>query len=515
MEESLKKYNIRVIILVAVAVLMTISGCSKKTDLSIRFEMEKLLTKADRLQDQIKQKGQNYSSEDMKSLVDAYSQISTMIASPKDILEAKNASKERQQAWAISSLASTRIGNLYLSQKLYDKAFDSYKSVADNPATTQIQRNAIINYMALSLEMSKRFPEAAAIYDTLAEEYLPLIVPASPNMDALDAPIKAAQMWLKAGDDTKYQAGMEKARSYFNNLATQYKGTLMESAALGKIAATYIEQKEFVQAVATLKSVPPDSSTHTSPSILLMIADIYMNDLKDYPNAEKVYREFVECYPTHERIAPATLGVGLSLFEQGKYSDARKSVAKIDKLPKADQRSVAEGFYLAGLCYEKEDKWDLARGQFDMVQASFPGMNEAFESAIYVADHYRISAQKDLAQKAFDDAVAYINKYIVQNAENPVTCARDMGYLVRAYTENGDLDKAAEQLAQIHERYPQLPEGKLAPLRLADIVENNLHNPQKAVEWLKTFVNENPTADNINDVKSHIETLEAHISNPK
>jgi tetratricopeptide (TPR) repeat protein len=508
----LKREHINVFISVAIAIMLATLGCSKKNDLNVRFEMEKLLTQADRLQDQIKQKGPNFSSEDLKSLVDAYSQITTMVKPPRDLSQVKNAPQEKQQTWALASLASTRIGNIYLSQKMYDKAYDSYRVVVDNPATTQVQRNAIINYMALSLEMSKRYPEASAAYDSLAQGYLALVVPASPNMDALDAPIKAAQMWSRSGDITKYQAGMDRARGYFNNLATQYKGTLMESAALGKIAATYIEQKSFLQAITTLQSVPPDSSNHTSPSILLMIADIYMNDLKDYPNAEKSYREFIKFYPTNDRIAPATLGLSLSLYEQGKYSESRKTVAKIDKLPKADQRTVAEGFYLMGLCYEKEDKWDLARGQFDMVQASFPGMNEAFEAAIYKAEHYRISGQKDLAQKAFDDAIVYINRYIAQNAENPVTCARNMGYLVRAYTENGNLENAAEQLALIHQRYPQLPEGKLAPLRLAEIYENNLQNPAKAVEWLKTFINENPTADNLNEVKSHLETLQAHLS---
>jgi hypothetical protein len=42
-----------------------------------------------------------------------------------------------------------------------------------------------------------------------------------------------------------------------------------------------------------------------------------------------------------------------------------------------------------------------------------------------------------------------------------------------------------------------------------------MHDPAKAIGWLKTFVNENPEAENINDIKSHIVMLEAHKSNQK
>jgi TolA-binding protein len=504
----LKNYRI---IAAAFLGMVMLLGCAK-TDIGKRYDMEKMLTNADRLQDQIKQKGKAVSDEDLKQIVDAYSRIAAMIEPPKNSTDVQQASQEKQQTWALASLANTRIGVLYLSLNMYDKAYDILKIIADSPATTPLQKNALLSYMALAQEKLKRYPEAAAIYDSLAQGYLSLVIPDSPNMDALDAPVKLAGMWAKSGNNDKYLAGMDKARDYYNGLVSKFKGTLTESAALGKIAATYIEQQNYPQAIATLRMVRPDSSGHSSPSILLMIADIYMNNLKSYPQAENTYREFVDNYPAHASLAAATLGIGLSLFEQGKYTAARKAVENLDNLPKADSKSVAEAIYLTGLCYEKEDKWELARGQFDIVQTSFPGSNEAFESALYVADHYRIDNQKDLTKKAFDQAVAYINKYVAQNPSDQIACSRALGYLVRAYIENGDLEKGAEQLAHIHELYPQLPEGKLAPLRIADIYENNLHNPAKAVTWLKTFVSENPDAPNLNDVKSHIETLEAHLN---
>ncbi len=498
----------------AILGIMMIMGCAK-TDIGLRYDMEKMITKADRLQEQIKQKGNVISEDDLKQIVDAYSHIAAMVPPPNSISDIQLASKDKQQAWALASLANTRIGVLYMSLNMYDKAYDIFNIIADNPATTLIQKNALLSYMAVAQERLQHYPQAAAIYDSLAQGYLSLVSPENPNMDALDAPVQSASMWAKNGDNDKYLAGMDKARNYYSDLASKFKGTLTESAALGKIAASYIEQQNYPQAISTLRMVPPDTSGHTSPSILLMIADIYMNKLKSYPQAENTYREFVQYYPSNPSRATATLGIGLSLFEQGKYLAALKAVENLDKLPKADQKSVSEAIYLTGLCYEKEDKWELARGQFDVVQTSFPGTNEAFESALYVADHYRIDNQKELAQKAFDQAVAYINKFVDQSSSDQAACSRALGYLVRAYVENSNFDKAADQLAQIHERYFQYPEGKFAPLRIADIYENNLHDNARAITWLKTFVNENPDAPNLSDVKSHIATLEAQPGSAK
>jgi tetratricopeptide (TPR) repeat protein len=509
------KANRIITALIVIASTASLVGCGRGGDIGLRFEMEKALSRADRLADQIRQKGKNISDEDLKTLVDAYEEIGSMIPAPKGPAEVQAASQERQQAWALSSLAATRIGILYMERKMYDKGYDYFKSVFDNPATSALQKNAVTAYMALGLDKMKRYPEAAALYDTLATNYLPLIAPDNPNMDALDAPMKAANVWKKAGDKDEYEAGMEKAREYYRKLAQDYEGTLMESAALGKSAASFIEQEKFPQAIEMLRKVPPDTSGHTSPAILLMIADIYLNDLNDYIGSEKTYREFVEYYPDHVRASAATLGIGLSLFEQGRYIPARKAVEGIEKMPRADQKSAAQANYLVALCYEKDDKWEFAKGQFEVVEAAYSGSNEAFEAALYVANHYRIGGNKEMAKKEFDDAVGYINEYVQKNESDPVDCSRALGYLVRAYTENGDMAKAAELLESLHASYPQLPEGKLAPLRLADINENIFHDPQKAATWLRIFINENPDAENINEVRNHLETLEAHLQNSK
>jgi tetratricopeptide (TPR) repeat protein len=502
----MKKANILWIAALAASIIF--AGCGRKTDVAVRFEMERMLNKADRLQEQLKIKGPVLAEADFKELVAAYSEIGNMVAPAGDDAEVRNASEEKRQAWSLASLAVTRIGTLYLDMKIYDKAFEYFKSVADNPASSPTQRNAVMSYMALSLERLGRFAEAAAFYDSLAQGYISIVKPDNPNMDALSAPLKSAEMWGRLGDKDKYLADMDKARNYYKDLMNKYGGSQVGSAAIGKMAASFLQQNDYPQAIDILKNVRDDSTGQVSAGVMLMIADIYLNKMEDYVSAEKTYSQFAEFYPNNKELPAAKLGLGLSLYGQENYGSARKSIDGIEKLPKVDQQTVAQAYYLTALCYEREDKWDLARGQFELIETSLIGTDQAFESALYIPNYYRSRGKTELAQKAFEAAENYINRYAEQNKNDAVATARALGYLVRAYMENNDFSKAAEKLIFLHDHYPQSPEGKFAPLKLGDIYENSLHDTARTIEWLRKFIKENPDAADIDKIKSHIQALE-------
>jgi len=490
---------------------MIMAGCGSKTDTAVRFEMERLLSQADRLQDELKIKGPTLSDSDFDKLISEYRKVVDKAPAIRSQSDIAGASEDKRQAWAVGSLATTRIGTLYFNRKMYEKAFASFNTVANNPATTAIQKNAVLSYMALATERLGHFHEAAALYDSLGTGYLPIIAPENPNLDALNAPIKSAEMWMKAGDNQRYAEKIREAETYYRVLIDKYKGTLMEAAAVGKLSGIYLQQTRFADAIEILRTIRDDSTGFVSPTILLTVADIYMNRLRDFRSAEKCYRDFLEYYPRNDNIALAQLGLGLSLFEQTKFADARKAVYGIEKAPNARAGTVAQASFLVGLCFEKEDKWELAKVQFDLVQSSFIGTDHAFEAALHVPGYYRSRGKTDLAQKAFDSAIRYIQKNADENTDNPTAASRALGYLVRAYTENGDYDKAAQQLSSLHERFSQFPEGRLAPLRLGEIYENVVFDTSKAIDWLRIFVKESPEDSGIIEIKNHISDLESRM----
>ncbi len=489
------------------AILLGGLGCGKKTDLALRYEMEKALAKADRLSEELYGQNRNLSDSEFSKIVGSYQSVIKMIKQASDINEVEKASADKKQAWAIADLARTRIGIMYSDRGLHEKAFESFQSAVADPAISKIQKNAIFNYMASTKEKMRQYPEAAAIYFEEGKGYREIIVPQNPNMDALAAPIKAAQAWLKAGDKNKFDAYMDSARVIYRDIAEEYPKSQVKNVAIGKLVATHMLQDNYHLAIDILRGTRDDSTKQISPDVLLMIADIYLKNLKDYQSAENAYREFIRIYPK-ERITPsAYLGLGLTLYEMGKYQQAREAVKEIAEKSTGQKTVPIDASYLTALCLEKENKWEQALGRFNLIQASFPGAEKSFEAALYIANYYKTKGEEKLAADAFRRAEEYISKYANPETSNEVMACKAMGYLVRCHTEAGNLPKAIEVLTVLHEKHRGLPEGKLASLRLADLYENALHDNARAAQWLDAFIQDNPDADNIAEVIAHRKAL--------
>jgi tetratricopeptide (TPR) repeat protein len=491
------------------SVFLFFIGCGGKDDLADRFRAEELLSKADRLKEQLVIKGSGYSNDDFRRLKEAYEMVINAVDLPKNQAEVESASPEIKQAWAVALLASTRIASLYLDRREYDSAFVYYQNVANNPAVDDLQRNVIHRHMAYVREKSGDFEEAAALYDSVSYGYIKSLNPARPEMEAISAPIKKAEMYRNIGDTQRFIEELEKARDYYGKIIDEYPGSNLAEISLGKIAASYLMQGRYREALNILESAGKDEEGIPKPGTLLLISDIYLNNIKDYANAERFYREFLRFYPDHVDKAKALLGLGLSLYENKEYEMARDAVAEVEKTPGVSEQIVAQSYYLIALCYEKEDNWQLAEGQLELIKAMFPGNSVAFDAALYIVAHYRSKGKRSNTEREFEEAVDYINRYVESTSLKAPAAAQAGGYLARAYIENGEIEKAIEQLEKLYYKYPNTPDGSMAPLKIADLYENSLHDRPKAAEWLDTFIKENPGGANIDELKSHVESLKS------
>ena len=503
----MKKFRLSYLILLAFLTLLT--NCGKKTDLAIRYEMEKKLNEADRLQEQLSIKGEDFSESDISRLEDAYLEVADMVELPTDTLAVANATDERIHTWELAMLAYSRIGALYFDNaEDYEKAYGYFEKIINTTAAKPVQRGAAQNYLASCLEEMDQYKEAADMYDSLADGYPQFIAPENPNIDALNAPIKSAEMWQRISGDDEYFKRLAKARDYYNKLLPLFPDTPLEAAVLGKIVGSYLREGEFNKAVSILNDTRDAQTGLLTPRVLMILADIYLQNVKDYRKAEQTYREFLKHYPEDNAAGQMTMGLAISLYEQKKYTDARNAIKDIEKVPNIRSSLVGEAYFLTALCYEKSGNWDRALNQFDLIQATFPGSEKAFEAGLYVANYYYSKGQSKLANNKFEETAAYIKKYTNPQTSNALLASRAMGYLARCYTEMGDLPKTIETMEELYEQFPRSPEGRLAPLRLADLYENEMKDYQAAKTWLEKFIEDNSGADNLDKIRDHIKELD-------
>ncbi len=508
MDGKMKALLIRYLIPVTI-ILGLFINCSEKSDLAIRYDMEKKLSETDKLQEQFAIKTDQLTDSELNQLISKYLEVAGMIDLPTDSAEVQKADAERKHTWELAMLAYTRIGALYYDhRKMYDKAYEYFEKIVNTPVSRPIQKGAALNYMASCREEAGSYEEAAAIYETLADSYPQYIIPENPNIDALNAPIKVAEMWQILGGEPKYFTKLEAARKYYDKLLPMHPGSPFEAAVMGKIVGTYLREDRYDEAVELLEDTRDEKTGLLSPRIMMILADLYMKNIKNYRKAEKAYRDFLKHYPDYSSAGQMTMGLGVALYEQGKYSQAREAIKDIEKIKGVRGSTVSESYFLTALCYEKEGSWGRALNQFNLIQATFAGTEKAFEAGLYVANYYRRNGKDKLADNKFNETIEYITKYTNPQTSNPLLAARAYGYLARAYTEMGNLEKTIETLETVFNQYPRSPEGRLAPLRIADLYENEQGKYQDAADWLRKFIDQNPGAADTVKIVAHIKELE-------
>ena len=496
------------LVIIFIFLIAAIALCGKKSDLAIRYEMEKMVYNAEQLRKQSTIKDSLLSDEALQSLVVAYQKIADYIPQAKDSFEVAQASEDKKQAWSLASLANIKIGLLYMDAKKYADAYAYFDKVANNPATTPAQLNGVMGYLALSKAKTLDYPEAARFYANYADGYLYIIDPQNPDLNAMEAYLRSAEALKHAGDSSAVAAQFDEARAYYRLIIGKYPDTPAAYLAFGKIIASYLKQARYNDAIKLIETQKERNSNLFEPELLLMMADIYANDFKNSQKAAEAYSEFIKTYPDYDQLASARLGLGLMLFKMQKYADARKAVENIETLPKVKPGQVADSYYLTARCYENENRWEKALNQFDLLVATFPGSAKAYEAKLYMANYYKQKKQTNLATRSFQDAEDYIAKFADPQTGGPTIISQSMYYTAKCYEMQGQYDKAVAQLDSLYHKYPNQSYGQLALLHSADIYETNLNDKARAMDVLNSFIRVYPDANNYDEVVARIQTLQ-------
>lgn len=498
--------NGRIKIIASIIVFVIIS-CSQNNDLAVRFKMEKMVYNVSQLRKELTIKTEKLTGEELYTVVSEYQKIVNYIPAPVDSIEYNRASDDKKEALAIASLARIEIGLLYLEAGAYKKSYTYFYNVAHNPGTNGVQLNGIIGYLALLKSRMRQYNESAELYNEYAEGYLTILDPNKPDINAIDARLKAADMSKKLGNIEIYHEQLKDSRKYYQTIMESNPDTPIYNMAFGKIIASYIKEDDFRNAVDLIESTRNSNSRAIEPEFLLMMAGLFSNDIKDFNKSSSLYQEFIDTYPDHSQLAVACLGLGLSLYECGKYVKARETVDDIEKITDVKYSQVADAYYLKALCYEKEGKWPKALNQFNLLSATLPGSVKSFEAKLYIANRYANKNEVALSKRSFKQTEQYMRDFTSPNTSNTNLIAQSLFYIGKCFEDQNQFNKAIAILDSLYLKYPKNQYSKLALLKIVDLYEEKLNNNDKALNYLEMYLKSYPDTDNSDEVLSRINSL--------
>jgi len=494
-------------IIVLTSLLLT--GCSS-TEMEYQFEMEKAINQANRLKQQFYLTDGKLSVDEYEILKGKFSEISVMIPPPPgDSAAIGRASEPMITAWQMAGLAYYNIGLLKMELEDFDGAYDDFESLIRHYGFKPHQVQTAMFMQALARYKQKRFSEAVLLYNAVGQYYARTAGPESKlDLDALESPLTAAGILRDLKEKTRFEKQLHTAIGYYWNLFSGFQGTPLGDAAVGKLAAAFLMGELADSAVMILSEIKDPKSGNIPPLVLLNIADIQQDYLRDYKAAAKCYREYLEDYPDHLMIPSALLGLGSALYAEKRYGEARDELSKIEQIRGAPDQVLADAGYLKALTFEMEDNWQRALGEFNYVQSKFPVSTSGMEAPAHVAEYYLSKGETGLARDAFADAERDYKRLVDMYSARPEIVARTMFYLARCAISQGKWIEAIDILKSLAVQYPDTPEGFSAYPQAADILSSELSDPAGAAILLKTFVRNYPRVNEIEKIIAYADSLE-------
>ena len=207
-------------------------------------------------------------------------------------------------------------------------------------------------------------------------------------------------------------------------------------------------------------------------------------------------QQVVAAYGHVAEQAPGTLWGGQAQFVIGAFYGARK---EYDHARQAFTLVLQNYNRFPSLClrarigiaktYEAEDNWDEAVKMYREMADRHPWTKAGMDALLYVPAIYQKRQQADAATDAYERAVRIYNQ-LIPDVATPEMALQVKGYLVVAYQQLGEWDKAIALLQELHES-PKANQP-LVIMTLASIYQTKLSDPGKAAQYYTELLEQFP-----------------------
>ncbi len=192
--------------------------------------------------------------------------------------------------------ARLRIADLYTVRKSFDKAREVYDQII-----ALYEKNPEL--VALSLfkkgktyELDNNWAQALRTFNVILTKY-------EKTSHSLSVPLYIARYYVKNDEEKSAQQAYKAAVNFYQKIADEYKNTKAALLAENLIVRTYIEQRDWNDAVAYIRKL--DKKYRLGPDTLMVLAKIYQNKLGDVNLAKTTYERILKDFSDKEQVVKA------------------------------------------------------------------------------------------------------------------------------------------------------------------------------------------------------------------
>jgi TolA-binding protein len=463
--------------LIAVCLMLVAGACGEREQ-NPRYAAEKSLFNARKTRDRLLQG--TVASEFIDQVVDEYRTI---------VNEYRGTMKQHEGLEEIVVTAQLELAELEFRARRLTDARNDFEEAAELAQGIPMARANAIYSAAVIAELMEDSDTAIELYKRFYREYLgreSLERTATMNTRYLITPLKLSELYLESGSETDSNEWLTAGKSTYGYLIENAADTAVVKEMHFNFLTCQLQGKEWQQALDTIRELRElYRGLADRNSLMYLEAKILHEGTNESQKALERYLELFEEFPDSREASIALLSAGNIEFSRRRYTEAKKLYQQlIDVFPNRSTEVVEAEWQLA-LLAEEQDNWVDASLRYKSIYMKYSNTPQGLEAPLRIAENYKNKGETDAAKAAFNQAIEHFNGIIASQVSPSVKVLAEK-HLVRAYTEQGKWNEAAERLLELPDRYPDYIRFRENYLLAASIFERELGNSERAAEILHT-----------------------------
>lgn len=469
-------------VLLAALVFVMAPGCSENPAIRMRYEAEKRFEVAQRALDRLRI-NPNLTAPQMQAEVQEQFEgaISYSLQALED-LDRRQYPVEYRELVHIAFMGTSRLAEMLYTTGQLGGAIVALDRLLQQPDLQPEQALATRISLGRSLQAAARWDSALAVYNTAIETYYPPLDRKGEVLYALfNLPAHIFRITNIIGDTVSASYELERAVSYYRDLADDYGGTPLGPAARINLAGLYRATGQWQRAITELEAMS-DPASENYESVRIQLGDIYLEHLDQPDRAEAIYRELLaEADPEADTMLYPMLRFKMASLAlvRGKYDEAREILNDLKQNFRRWYGTFPPAQFAMARSFELDNNWGRAEVEFNYLIENYRGADQAMAAFLYVAERLKEMGREGEAERWYEDAREYYQE-VAAMGEGTVLEAKAMAYRAEMASSQGNWEEAAEIMTAMFEKFPRTEPGRRAVAKAAQIYREELDRPAVA-----------------------------------
>ncbi|MCK4537988.1 MAG: tetratricopeptide repeat protein [Candidatus Krumholzibacteria bacterium] len=410
-----------------------------------------------------------------------------------DKYEDKRGNIEGMEMIVVSALME--LAELEFRAGMIEEARNDFAVVADMKETiTEARANAIWSAGYISLELDD-YASSLRFFEMFVSEYLtPDKAEATFHMNSryLVTPVRIAGIHSNLGAEKDSGRWLGKAEKIFNDLIASSTDSLLVRETRYNLLTALLQGKKWNEARTTIAGMKQLYRNPSDiPSLLFLESRTLTEGLGRPERAIPLLKEIIDEYPDSHQTLPAMIDIAGIYFTRGELRKAEKIYNEIIEEHGGVTAQAAEAAWQLARIAESENDWVSAALHYKLTYTHYPATIQGMEAPLRIVTHFRELGEKEATTSAFDRAMEQFKKLISDQYNKSIRILAEE-YIVRAFSEDGRWDEAAEHLLGLPAKYPDYHKFRGNYLLAASIFEKELGDKDRATEILTECIGKYP-----------------------